>query len=316
LSLLLFAGVVATFAYVTRESITGLERQLHSQNSDERCVASHRLATKGAEARVALPAWKAMLDNTLCVDFGEFADDPASDMEKIGGIDPLIDVMKNSGPVGRSEAAWHLRRVATKYPDRVDDLKAAFAAGLRDKDGLVRQASIEGIGALGPRAADLLPELTKLVNDPEEQVRGSVVDATSNLGSLEGLRALLANPDKQIRSLVIQRLGYGPFGDAAIPALASALDDPVSDNSQQAATELKKFGRQALSALPSLERAARSSASRGTRNAVIATLGEIGPEAYPCITSQLHDPDPEVADYAGKWKISLEARYPSLRHRP
>jgi HEAT repeat protein len=152
------------------------------------------------------------------------------------------------------------------------------------------------------------------VDDPEEQVRDSVVDATSNLGSLEGLRALLTNPDKQIRRLVIQRLGYGPFGDAAIiPVLESALDDPVSDNSQEAATVLSKFSRRALPVLPSLVRAARNSPSQGTRNAAIATLGEIGPESYPCITGLLNDPDREVADYAGKWKISLEARYPSLR---
>jgi HEAT repeat protein len=313
LSILLFAEVVACFAYLTRETVGGLERQLHSSNGDERCVASRRLATKGAEAKVALPAWKAMLDNTLCVDFGEFADDPASDIEKIGGIDPLIDVMKNGGSLGRSAAAWHLRRVAAKYPERVDDLKAAFAAGLKDKDGLVRQASIEGIGALGARAADLLPELAKMANDPSEQVRDLVVDATANTGSLESLRALLANPDKQIRSRTIQALGYGPFGDAAIPALESALNDPVSDNSQQAATELSKFGRRALSAVPSLERAARSSPSQATRNAAIATLGGIGPEAYPCITGLLNDSDPAVAEYAGKWKISLEARYPNLR---
>jgi HEAT repeat protein len=316
LSILSLALVVAGFSYLTRETIGGLERQLHSSDSNARCMAAHSLGTKGAEAKNALPALKWMLDNTLCVNFGEFADDPAADIENIGGIDPLIEVMRDGGPLGRSAAAWHLRRVAGLYPDRAEDLKRAFEAGLKDEDGLVRQASVEGIGALGASGADLLPEVAKLVNDPQEQVRNSVVNATANSGSLSGLYALLANPDKQIRLQAIQELGYGSFGEAAIPALASALQDAAGPNSQQAADALAKFGRRALPALDSLKQAARSSPDQGARMAAIAALGKIGPEAYSCIASLSDDPDPQVSEYARKWKKSLEIRFPNLHGTP
>jgi HEAT repeat protein len=257
-----------------------------------------------------------MLDNTLCVNFGEFADDPAADIEKIGGIDPLIEVMGDGGPLGRSAAAWHLRWVAALYPDRAEDLKRAFAAGLKDEDGLVRQASVEGIGALGAGGTLLLPEGAKLVNDPQEQVRNSVVDATAESGSLDGLRALLANPDKQIRLQAIQKLGYGSFGEAAIPSLASALEDQAGSNSQQAADALARFGRRALPAWDSLEHAARSSPDQGTRMGAIAALGKIGSEGYACISGLSDDRDPQVTEYARKWKKSLEIRFPNLRNTP
>jgi HEAT repeat protein len=298
LSVSAFALVVAGFAFLTRESVDGLERQLHSSDGNARCVAAHRLGTKGAEARIALPALKAMLDNTLCVDVGEFADDPAKDIEKIGGIDPLIEVMKSGAPLGRSAAAWHLRGVAAKYPDRADDLKAAFAAGLKDDNGLVRQASIEGIGVLGSRAADLLPELTKLINDPEQQVRDSVVDASGNAGSLDNLCVLLVNPDKQVRLQTIQKLEFGTFGDSAIPLLESALSDTYEWNSREAARALERFGRRALPAFNSLERAALSSPDPDTRVIANHALKEIGAEGLPIIVKGLQDRDENVRNDA------------------
>jgi len=293
-----FALVIAGFLFLTRETVGGLERQLHSSDRNARCVAAHRLASKGSEARIALPALKYLLDSTLCADFGEFADDPAADIEKIGGIDPLMEVMKDGGALGRSAAAWHLRRVVTQYPNRADDLKWAFAAGLKDDNGLVRQASIEGIGALGPRAVDLLPELTKLVDDPEAQVRNSVVDATGNAGSLDGLRLLLTNPDKQIRLQAIQRLESGQFGVAAIPALESALQDSSEWNSREAANALGKFGRRALPAISSLEHAALSSPDPWTRVTTNHALKEIGPEGLPIIARGLQDSDENVRNDA------------------
>ncbi len=178
--------VVATFHYFSDVSVAGLEAQLHSPNSDVRCAAARRLSSKGPAAKSALPALKSMLDNTICVGFGEYADNTTEDIEKIGGIDPLIDVMRNGSSIGRSAAAWHLRNSIARYPDRATDLKQAFAAGLKSDDNLVRQASVEGLGVLGPKvAADLLPELQKLVDDPSAQVRSSVVKTIGMMSSVQ-----------------------------------------------------------------------------------------------------------------------------------
>jgi len=89
-----------------------------------------------------------MLDNTICTHYGEFADDPAADIEKIGGIDPLIEVMRDSKSIGRFAAAWHLRESVTRYPSRAADLKQAFAAGLKNDDNSVRRLSVEALAAL------------------------------------------------------------------------------------------------------------------------------------------------------------------------
>jgi len=138
---------------------------------------------------------------------------------------------------------------------------------------LVRQASVEGLGVLGPQAAgDLLPELQKLVDDPSAQVRNSVVKTIGMMSSVGDLREVLANPDKQIRSEAIQELASARYGATAIPALESALNDSSAPNASEAATALGNLGRQALPALGSLEGAALHSADPWTRMAAIHAI--------------------------------------------
>ena len=291
--------IVASFHYFSYDSIASLETQLHSPNSDVRCVAARRLASKGPAAKSALPALRSMLDNTICVDSGEYADDTTADIEKIGGIDPLIDVMRNGSSIGRGAAAWHLRNSIARHADRATDLKQAFAAGLKSNDDLVRQASVEGLGVLGPKAAgDLLPELQRLVDDPSAQVRSSVVKTIGMMSSVGDLREVLANPDQQIRSEAIQELASARYGAAAIPALESALNDRSAPNASQAATALGNLGRQALPALGSLERAGLHSADPWTRMAAIHALKQIGPEGLPTIEKAVQDDDVHVRDHA------------------
>jgi|HubBroStandDraft_1064217.scaffolds.fasta_scaffold43067_2 HEAT repeat protein len=277
-------------------SITGLEMQLHSTDGNVRCAAARRLGEKGAAAASALPALKAMLDNTICPHYGEFADDPAADIEKIGGIDPLIEVMRDSKSIGRFAAAWRLRESVTRYPGRATDLKHAFAAGLKNDDDSVRRLSVEGLGDMGQNAADLLPELQGLVDDPSPEVRPAVVEALGKMGSVDSLRQVIASPDQQVRSEAIRALASN--GAAAIPALESELNDRSETNAKEAATALSKFGRQALPALSSLEHLASKSADPSTRGAAIEALKNLGPEGLPAIENALGDSDAQVRDYA------------------
>ena len=279
-------------------SITGLEMQLHSTDNNSRCAAARRLGKKGPAAAKALPALEAVLDNSLCDDSGEFADDTATDIEQIGGIDPLIDVMKNGKLFGRSSAASHLRRAVARYPSRAADLKQAFAAGLKDKDEVVRQSSVEGLGELGPRAVDLLPELLNLVDDPSAQVRGSVVESIGKLGSLDGLRQLLSHPDWHVRNQVIRQMDFGRYGPGMIPLLESELQDPAEANSQEAAQALGRLGRSAKPALISLEAAAFNSPDFFTRIYALDALRQIGPEGLPAIEKAVRDKDDKIRDRA------------------
>jgi HEAT repeat protein len=277
-------------------SVAGLEMQLHSTDGKVRCAAARRLGEKGAAGVSALPALMAMLDNTICPHYGEFADDPAADIEKIGGIDPLIEVMRDSKSIGGFAAAWQLRESVARYPDRVADLKQAFAAGLKNGDNSVRRLSVEGLGAMGQNAVDLLPELQELVDDPSPEVRASVVEALGKMGSVASLSQEVASPDQQVRFEAIRALASN--GAAAIPVLESELNDRSETNAREAATALSKFGRQALPALSSLERVASNSADPSTRGAAIEALKNIGLEGLPAIENALGDSDAQVRDYA------------------
>jgi HEAT repeat protein len=288
--------MVVGFHIFSDVSVTGLEMQLHSTDGNVRCAAARRLGEKGAAAAIALPALKAMLDNTICPHYGEFADDPAADIERIGGIDPLIEVMRDSKSIGRIAAARHVRESVTRYPDRATDLKQAFAAGLKNDDNSVRWLSVEGLGDMGQSAADLLPELQELVDDPSPEVRSSVVEALGKMGSVDSLSRVVASPDQQVRLEAIRALAGN--GAAAIPLLESELNDSSETNAKEAVIALSKFGRQALPALSSLEHLASNSAAPSTRGSALEALKNIGPEGLPAIENALGDSDAQVRDYA------------------
>src|SRR5579859_1109674 len=111
----------------------GLENQLRSTDPDVQCAAARRIGDRGPAAKSALPALRSILDTTLCVDSGEFADDTAEDIEKVGGIEPLIEAMKDRRSLGRAAAAWQLKKTASEHPEVAGRIKQAFKNGLTRK---------------------------------------------------------------------------------------------------------------------------------------------------------------------------------------
>jgi HEAT repeat protein len=291
LVILVLAGL-----YLRSGTVGYLEMELHSPDSNARCVAARALAKKGAAAKSALPALKSMMDNTLCLDSGQYANNTEADIEEIGGIDPLMDVMRNGGPLARSAAAWYLRRSVPKHSDRAQELKQAFARGLKDEDSLVRQASVEGLQTLS--AADLLPEIQSLAADPSAEVRRVVAEAIGRMSSVDGLRAALSSPDQQFRSVVIRELDSRRYAAVSVPALIPVLDDDSGPNAGEAATALGHLGRQALPALSALEHASLNSPDTSTRMAAMYALKQIGPQGLPAIEKALGDSDMQVRNQA------------------
>ena len=173
---LIFAGRHAFF-YSTD---AGPEMRLHSSDNDTRCAAAKELASKGPAAKSALPTLEAMMDTTIC--FGD--NGPLSKfIGEIGGIEPLIHVVNNGGPSARVNAIWQLRASVLRYPEKSDELKNVFAAGLRSEDSSIRKASVEAMGDLGPKAEDLLPQLQKLIDDPSPDVQGEVKVAIAKINN-------------------------------------------------------------------------------------------------------------------------------------
>lgn len=331
--------------YIGFHSESALLWRLDSSSESVSCSAAEELSKKGPAARFALSKLEAMLSNRACVQFGE--DDLPEYIEAVGGIDPFIRAMKSTPGFNNPKIAWWLRYNAHRYPQRIHDVVPLFIGGLHSQDQLVRHASAEGLGTLGPAAADAAPDLESALQDPDSDVRRSAAGSLGAVRSLDGLKLAVTNPDPQVRHIAIMRLGgmsgaeiadaragynetlndpelsevgrkklqslypppnvasQGGFGQAALPYLISALDDPDANNATAAADRLHNLGRAALPALESLENAALHGASPDLRSAALQALRSIGPAGKPAISQAMHDPDPNVSNYA----IRLLASY-------
>jgi HEAT repeat protein len=74
-----------------------------------------------------------------------------------------------------------------------------WVGDLTSADAAVRYSAAEALGGTGPRAALAGPALTRLLNDPEEVVRGAARTALRNIGAnvpttTEGVRSKSAAP--------------------------------------------------------------------------------------------------------------------------
>jgi hypothetical protein len=185
-------------------SIAYQESQLHSPSQETRCAAAKELAKKGPAAASALPALKSLMDNTECVEFG--SDLNYSQIEKIGGIESLIDAMKSGSPKTRESVAWYLRNTAHLHPASTTQLRYAFASGLEDEDAGVREPSALALGELRPLPIELVPQLINLLNDSAPDVRIAAVEALGNMKSVDGLQQALSNSDSRVRAAASGKL--------------------------------------------------------------------------------------------------------------
>jgi len=197
-AVLIFVPFALARFYSYTDSIPYQESLLHSPSQETRCAAAKELAKSGAKAASALAALKSMMDNTECVEFGSGLNE--FQIEKIGGIDALIDVMKNGTPRVRTSTAWYLKNSASSHPESTPELRRAFGAGLQDEEAGVREASTLALGELRPQPTEFLPQLIRLLNDSSPDVRVAAVRAIGNMNSEDGLRQALSNPDSRVRA--------------------------------------------------------------------------------------------------------------------
>jgi hypothetical protein len=166
----LLLGAAGAYAY-SWKSVPGLTWRLRSGDRDTSCMAARRLGRMGPAAARALPAFVPMLERHECSTIGEAADNPMEDLERIGGLDAALSVMRAGGPRARRAAALHVRLNARRHPDRWSDVRAAFLMGLQDPDPITRWATLTLIEQAGLMGADLLPDVRPLLNDAEPNVR-------------------------------------------------------------------------------------------------------------------------------------------------
>jgi hypothetical protein len=157
---------------------------LRSFGSDAVTLASESLANARDQSRIQ------KFLNAMRVDFGH---DPEprrevgrwtcaaalilfSGPEKGGGVTNLIEAVVRS-PMVRPAVANAFFVVGTNHPSIVPALKE----GLADNRLTVRQFCIEAIARMSPWAHPLIPEIRKLVNDPDPIMRMYATGILTNL---------------------------------------------------------------------------------------------------------------------------------------
>ena len=195
----------ARLLYLASHTEAALLRKLSSDSEETRCSAAKLLAERGRASAVALPRLVAILGTTTCTQWGQ--DQLPVYIDSIGGAEPFIELMKNGTGRAQEKAAVHLMYRERLGPFSRADLVAAYDAGLRTGDALVRGVSSEALGFLGRDAESAVHDLITALGDSDAHVRISAAGSLGRLRSLDGLRAALASPDSNVRQTAIEWQG-------------------------------------------------------------------------------------------------------------
>jgi HEAT repeat protein len=120
------------------------------------------------------------------------------------------------------------------------------------------------------------------------------------------LRMMPAFRDWGVRDTAADALGR--IGDAAVPALIAALEDPDRDVRTQATRALARMGAKAESAIPALIEALNDD-DKEVRQGAARALGQIGPladEAVPALVQALRDPRNKATEEAVETEVEID----------
>ena len=225
------------------------------------------------------------------------------DYDEDDRYDGYADLGDMRGPL--QELSWtldHGQEVMAALAAMGGHAVPALAGALENEDSFVRTIAALLLVGAGPDAADVVPELARaLENDHHTAVLHNVAAALGNIG--EAARASVPQMIVMFKdddSLVYEpaRLGLANFGVIAVPALIDLLRDP--DNRAAAAAVLGDIGPEAEAAVPALARALEDSDDDVRRTSADA-LGDIGPAAeaaVPALARALDDTDASVRSNA------------------
>ncbi|MDE0448252.1 MAG: HEAT repeat domain-containing protein [Spirochaetaceae bacterium] len=212
------------------EPIADLVRRLRSGGDDDRLQAANALGFARAGAAPAVADLVAALEDdspyvqlNACYALGA-----------VGGaaVDPLIAVLDSYEELYRAYPPYGIGHAAHALGAIGAPAVPALTRALRRPHPHVRANAAYALGEMGQRAAGALEALAEALGDSDEEVRRHLLSAVSLVGHpRERALAVLAGAlqresNSQLRQLAIQgmaRLG-GPQ-DAAVPALAAALND-------------------------------------------------------------------------------------------
>lgn len=171
--------------------------------------------------------------------------------------------------------------------DAVGPLSSLLLDGNRE----ARLAAAETLWTFGPEAQGAVPALTLAIQDADEDVRRTAVQALGDVGqgSGAGVRALVKAAEDPVLqwSALTALCGMGAAAHEALPALVSTLEDGNGYLRAGAARALGEIGGGAEAARPALVKAARSDRSVTVKLWAAYALARLKPEGAKGLVQEL-----------------------------
>jgi HEAT repeat protein len=187
---------------------------------------------------------------------------------------------------------------------RASESVPAVRALLRDKSPVIRLQAVRVLAQSAARDDRLVGDLTSLLKTESEAiVERLAIDTVRSLGpqGFNALEVIIGKLGKghpeDVRVAAVQMIeSHGQSASAAVPALASLLDDPSPKLRTTAAQALASMGKAAQPALGKLTSLLNAQQTE-VREAAVTALGSLGLEAdavRPQLVSALRDEKSEV----------------------
>ena len=194
-------------------------------------------------------------------------------------VPALAEVLADDSEVGRGTDHFtsHVREYVMEALGNIGVKSApatpAMIKTLNNYSDTMATNMINAIEKIGPAALPYLIEGLKSSNNH----RGTIVVAIAYVGpeaaaALPEMEKVLSDPDEKVRNNTIQALGM--MKAPAVPVLIKALNSKYIDVIEQAAEELGNIGPEAKDAVPELKKAMNSKYAFARAKAVVA-LGKI-----------------------------------------
>ncbi len=324
LGLLILAASVGSAARAD-EGVATLVGQLRSGEEAARVATARRLGSLGPNARNAVEALMAALDDTPKVRLaavqalGKIGPDAAPAARVLAGM--LMHNVVDRRTVAQAMAGIgapsvpHLQKLLGH--ENIDvrlaainalgwiGLDAKAAAGdlialLRDREKTVRMAAAAAVRRVGPGAPESALVLVEFLGTSEVPIRSVAIETLARMGkpAIDALAGALESDEMWVRLYAVDSLGRNKdHPELALPLLVRALKDRHWGVRQNSAMWLRTFGPAARQALPALFKAFTDEDTRVPNAAARAVLA-IDPMA---IGQALRHPTAGVRAYACYW---------------
>jgi HEAT repeat protein len=290
------------------DSIATHIRGLKSKDVIIRQRAANELASLGGRASEAIPSLvEALADPDL-----EVRKHATYALNNCGvqALPHFVKALEHINPAVREEGAHGLELLGRRTITRSDKAVAPLIVALADNQPRVRARAAQALGQYPDHADASVPKLVGALEDREQvdefgTVQIDVLLALSNLGSkakaaVPSVLDLLSHSDPVVRRLAAISLGHiAPEDEAVQKSLLRLLKTETNNNVQAgAAWAVARAGARAKAAVPTILKLLKNTQTDrnnpGSRRALVAALGEIGPdglEVVPTLLGVLTEPD-------------------------